>query len=86
LAPTPEVDQESLAIALLFKNATWSIAMIADSLHVDRKTLYKWPKFRQAAELQGRLRPRGPKAAPPRRGHKTTDGRIEAYADEEDSD
>jgi hypothetical protein len=82
----PEIDQEAQALALLFQNPEWSIARIADQLHVDRKTPYKWPKFRKAAEMDGRLKPRGKKEGSPRRGHKTSDGRVEAYVDEDEDD
>jgi hypothetical protein len=84
-APTPEIDKESQAIALLFKYPSWTIAQIAIRLGVDRTTLYDWPAFRQAAEKAGRLKPRGPKAkaGSPRRGHRTSDGQVEAYVDEE---
>ncbi len=80
-APMLEIDLEVQGIALLFKHEHWSLAEIAEQLKVDRKTLYKWKKFRQAAELCGRLKPRGPKDAAPPRGHKTRDGQVEAYAD-----
>jgi hypothetical protein len=80
--PQPEIDQESQAIALLFQYQDWSVARIADYLGVSRQTLYKWDKFREAAELSGRLKPRGPKVGKPRRGHKTRDGRVEAYQDD----
>ena len=79
--PMLEIDLEVQGIALLFKHEDWSLAEIAEHLRVDRKTLYKWKKFRQAAELCGRLKPRGPKDAGPPRGHKTRDGQLEAYAD-----
>jgi hypothetical protein len=80
------IDQESLAIALLFQQPDWSIADIARQLAVDRKTLYKWPSFRHAAELKGLLKPRRPQAAAMPRGHKTCDGRVEAYADEDEGE
>ena len=80
------MDPESQAIALLFKQPTWSISAIADALNVDRKTPYKWERFRQAAELSGRLKARGAKSRLPRRGHKTTDGRVEAYDQTEDDE
>jgi hypothetical protein len=84
LDPGPEIDQEAQAIALLFKHKDWSVARIADYLKVGRQTPYKWKKFREAAELAGRLRPRGAKDRNPRRGHKTSDGQVEAYADEDE--
>jgi hypothetical protein len=80
-----KIDLEAQALALLFQQPEWSVAQIADNVSVSRTTPYKWEKFRQAAELKGLLKPRGPKAGPPRRGHKTRDGQVEAY-DQEDSD
>jgi hypothetical protein len=82
----PKIDLEAQAIALLFKHPELSVAEIADKLGVDRKTLYKKKKFRQAAELKGVLNARGPKTGSPRRGFKTSDRRIEAYANEDDED
>src|SRR5262249_8682937 len=82
----PAVDLEAQAIALPFKHPDWSIAQIADALKVARKTLYKWPRFRAAAESCGRMKPRGPKGRTPPRGHKTRDGRVEAYAREDEGD
>ena len=84
-AATPaetQIDQEAQAIALLFQHTNWGIAEIAKCLKVNRKTLYKWPNFRKAAELSGRLKPRGPKAGKPRRGHKTPGENVEAYQEE----
>jgi hypothetical protein len=77
-----EIDQESLALGLLFQHLDWSIADIAKHLNVNRKTLYKWDRFRDAAERLDRLKPRGPKARKLREGHKTRDGRVEAQQDE----
>jgi hypothetical protein len=83
--PTERIELEDLALSLLFKHPDWTVAQIADRLKVDRKTPYKWEKFRKAAELQGKLKPRGQKERTLRRGHKTRDGQVEAYQDE-DSD
>jgi hypothetical protein len=80
-AAVPAIDEESQAIALLFTHSEWTIAQIAQHLGKDRTTLYDWPKFRAAAELKGLLKPRGPKTAAPRHGHKTRDGSVEAYSD-----
>jgi hypothetical protein len=80
------IDLEAQALALLFQHPDWSVSQIADHLHVDRKTPYKWKKFRMAAEKQGKLKPRGPKDRTPRSGHKTRDGQVEAYADEGDDE
>jgi hypothetical protein len=82
--PAPKIDLEAQALALLFQQRNWSLAQIADHLGVNRKTLYKWPKFREAAELRGLLKPRGSKAGSPPRGHKTRERMIEAYAEEEE--
>jgi hypothetical protein len=77
----PAIDKESEALGYLFKHPEWSIAQIAKQVGVGRQALYGWPKFRQAAELTGKLKPRAPKDGAVPRGHKTSDGRIEAYAD-----
>jgi hypothetical protein len=79
-----KIDLEAQALALLLRHKDWSLAQIADHIGVDRKTLYKWKDFREAAQLAGRLKPRGPKDRAPRRGHKTRDGRVEAYSEEDD--
>jgi hypothetical protein len=79
-ATVPAIDLESQALALLFKEPELSITQIAERLGVDRKTPYGWPKFREAAELKGSLRPRGLRDRSPRRGHKSG-GRVEAYDD-----
>jgi hypothetical protein len=84
--PIPAIDPEAQALALLFQQPEWSVAQIADHLNVDRKTPYKWKKFRAAAELRGKLKPRGLKDQTPRRGHKTADGQVEAYADEDEDE
>jgi hypothetical protein len=81
-----EIDLEAQALALLFQQPSWSVAEIADHLKVDRKTPYKWPNFRKAAEMDGRLKPRGARGRTPRRGHKTRDGQVEAYADEDEDE
>jgi hypothetical protein len=78
------IDRESQALALLFKEPDLSVADIADRLGVRRRTPYKWEKFRKAAELQGKLKPRGSRGQPPPSGHKSKDGQIEAYQDDED--
>jgi hypothetical protein len=82
----PEIDLEAKALALLFQHPDWSILQIAQLLGVDRRTPYKWDKFRNAAEAAGRLKPRGRKDRTPRRGHKDRDGRVEAYADEDEDE
>ena len=83
---TPEIDLEAQALALLFQHGDWSIAQIAKHLGVGRQTPYGWPKFRQAAELRGILKPRSAKDRTRPRGHKTSDGRVEAYADEDEDE
>jgi hypothetical protein len=77
----PELEPEILAIALLVKHRDWSLAQIADRLGVDRKTLYKWEGFRDAAEKAGKLTPRrgGLRSLP--HGHKTEGRTVEAYGD-----
>jgi hypothetical protein len=78
------VDPESLAIALVMKHPNWTIAQIASKVGVDRRTLYKWPKFRNAAKASGVLKPRGAKDQDLRRGQRTPDGQIEAWDDEDE--
>ena len=82
----PDIDLEAQALALLFKHPDWSILQITQYLKVDRRTPYKWGKFRKAAEADGRLRPRGRKDGTPRRGRKTRDGRVEAYVDRDEDE
>jgi hypothetical protein len=80
----PAIDQESQAIALLFKRPDLSLPEIARAVGVGRTTLYKWPKFLQAAEAAGKYSPkRGDPGRLPR-GHKTGDGTLEAWRKPED--
>ena len=85
-SPVSNDDQEAHAIALLFKEPTWSVEQIAEAVRVDRKTPYRWLAFRTAAERCGLIKPRGKKNATPRRGYKTADGHIEAIARQDDDD
>jgi hypothetical protein len=82
----PEIDQEAQALALLFQHPDWSIQQIAEHLKVDRRTPYRWEKFRKAAEAAGRMKPRGRKDRRPHRGHKTSDGQIEAYSEDDEDE
>ena len=77
---------EKRAIGALVMHSDWSIEQIADDLGVHRSTLYRLKQFRATAEQVGKLKPRGAKDHSVRRGHKTQDGRIEAYADSVDDD
>jgi hypothetical protein len=76
---TQDRDLEVTAIGLLFKYPDWSIEQIADHLGVDRSTPYRWPRFREAAKLAKKLKPRKDKGHRPPRGHKAPDGTVEAY-------
>jgi hypothetical protein len=80
-----EINQETHAIVLLIRQPTWALARIAEYLGVNRQTLYGWKDFREAATRLGRMKPRGSqqKTSTPRRGHKTSDGQVEAYTDDE---
>jgi hypothetical protein len=77
----PEHSIEDLAIALLFKHR-WGFRNIAEALRVNVKSLYKLKKLREAAIKLGVLKPRGPRSGKTRRGHKTSEGRVEAYDDQ----
>jgi hypothetical protein len=80
--PAPAgVDPESVAIACLFQHADWSLPQIAAYVGVSRQTLYNWPKFREAAAAAGKLQSRDAQRGSPPPGHKTADGRVEAYED-----
>jgi AraC-like DNA-binding protein len=80
------LELEQRAIGALVMHSDWSIEQIADDLGVHRTTLYRLKKFRVAAAQAGKLKPRGAKNHSVRRGHKTQDGQIEAYADSVDDD
>jgi hypothetical protein len=82
-AALTQEEREALAIGCLFQHPDWSIPEIARCVGVNRQTLHGWPKFVKAAEASGRLKHRRRKGegGTRRRGHKTTDGRIEAYSD-----
>ena len=74
------INLETQAIALLIQHRDWSLGQIATSLGTHRTTIYKWPKFREAAQLAGRLKAREGKERQLPRGHKSCDGRVEAIA------
>lgn len=78
-----KADPETTAIALLWKEPNLSISEIADRVHVDRSTLYRWPAFFDAATRAGKINPKGDKSKV-KRGHKTKDGTVEAYSDDDD--
>lgn len=75
-------DPETHAIALLVKRPDLTIPKIAKAVGVSRQTLYGWPHFRMAAEKAGKLKPRGSRERAAPRGHKSKDGRVEAYSEE----
>jgi hypothetical protein len=78
------LDPETHAVTLLIMHEDWSMEKIAEAVGVARQTLYGYPKFRKAATASGRLKPRKGAKGARRRGHKTSDGTVEAYAEEED--
>jgi hypothetical protein len=75
---------EEQAIGCLFKYSDWSLGQIAKHLGINQSSLYRWKKFRETAEKIGRIKPRGPKNCYSRRGHKTSDGQLEAYDNDSD--
>ena len=80
------IDTESLAIALLFKRPELSLSEIAGVVGVERQTLYKWPKFLEAAEATGKYKSKRSKEGNLPRGSKGTDGTIEAWRNPERED
>jgi hypothetical protein len=77
------LDKETHGIVILAKEPNLTIPQIAARLGICRQTLYKMKGFRDQAEKQGKIKSRGQKAAV-RRGHKTKDGRVEAYQEEDE--
>ncbi len=75
-------DQESLAITLLFRRPDMLFPEIAQAVGVERQTLYKWPKFLEAAERAGKYTPRRRGGNIPH-GSKAKDGSVEAWRDDE---
>jgi hypothetical protein len=84
LLSTPAIDQEALAIALLFKRPDLSLPGIASEVGVGRQTLYKWPSFLEAAKAAGKYKPKGQCRDALPRGFKPADGTVEAWHDTED--
>jgi hypothetical protein len=84
-ATAPAIDRESLAIAVLYKQPTLSLPQIAEKVGVSRQTLYKWPKFLQAAEAVGKYSQKKPcnRGRLPH-GSRSADGSIEAWREAED--
>lgn len=72
------VGRDAMALAYLIEHPTAKVAEIAKAIGVDRKTLYKLPKFREYAEKTDTIKPRGFRPTTYRhKGTKTADGRIE---------
>ena len=65
--------KHGLALALLAKHPDWSVAKIAETVGCDRKTPYKWPRFRQALNALKSGRESLP------RGEKSKSGDLEAW-------
>jgi hypothetical protein len=75
------IDREILAIALLWKNPELSLGEIAERVGVKRQTIYKWPKFLEAAGSLNKYTPakRAKKGARDVRGSKSKDGAVDAW-------
>jgi plasmid stabilization system protein ParE len=67
---------ESRALAMIF--AGEKVTTIARTLRIHRDTLYGMPNVRHALQA---MRPSAKWGSGPCRGHKTTNGGIEAYED-----
>jgi hypothetical protein len=76
----PRLSKEVQALALLIQYPEWTDKRIAEAISVSRTTLYTWPKFRAAKAWLKSQR----QAIP--RGFKTTEGSLEAYADEDEDE
>lgn len=70
---------ESRALALIF--AGEKVTVIAARLGVSRDTLYRIDNVRSALQA---MRPSAKWGRGPRRGHRTTEGDVEAYDDGDD--
>lgn len=76
-----ELSNESKAIAFLTQHPDWSMRQIADAVDVSVSTLStRYPLFRKAWDA---THPKDKRAADRPRGHKDSDGNIEAYSDDE---
>ncbi len=80
------LDPEAIAIALLFTRPDLSLAAIANEVGVERKTVYKWPKFLDAAEKTGKYVPKSKHTGNLPHGSKATDGTMEAWRDSKAED
>jgi hypothetical protein len=78
-------DPETQAIAVMIKNPGFSIQRIAEIVGVDRKTLYKWPRFLDSAQKAGVYSPKVRGAGYHTKGSKSQ-GIVEAQKDCADED
>jgi hypothetical protein len=79
--PSSPPDPEAVAIALLWKRPDLTLPQIAKAVNVQRQTLYKWPKFLEAAEAVGKYTPKVQKGEGLPSGSKSRDGTVEAWRD-----
>jgi hypothetical protein len=69
---------------LLFSRPELSLPEIAQAVGVGRQTLYKWPKFLEAAQAAGKYTPKPRKGEGLPRGSKSAEGTLEAWREQED--
>jgi hypothetical protein len=81
----PQTDLESLALAMLAEDGHITVSQIANRIGVHRTELYRWSRFRSAAERLGIIKPKG-RTEYPIRGMKNAQGTLEAYTDDEATD
>jgi hypothetical protein len=78
-AQATELDRECAAIAIMFKYPDYGLSQIADKVGVGTKALYKMERFRKAAVMVGKIKPRDGPEGRVRRGFRDREGRIEAF-------
>jgi hypothetical protein len=78
-----DVDWESHAIALLFKDPSLSLPEVAEAVGKNKTSLYRSDRVMEVATRMGRYKPRGSGPRRTVRGHKAADGTVEAFVDDE---
>ena len=78
-------DPEIMAIAVMLQDGSLSLPEIAKKIGVDRKTLYKYPRFLDAAQRAGKYSPKANLSGYHTKGTKSQ-GNLEAQKDEPDDE
>ena len=73
----PDLTPEETALALLVKHPDWTDTQIAQTVPCNRRTLYKWERYRQAREAL-----KSGRASTPTGSKDSETGSVEAWDDE----